>query len=51
MHLYTVVFDLGNVIFNFDPIEYLREDFKDEKVLRLVCKEIFGSKQIEDFFK
>lgn len=41
----TVVFDLGNVLLSFDPITYLRQDFKDEKVLKSVCNEIFGSKE------
>lgn len=41
----TVVFDLGNVLLSFDPIAYLREDFKDEKTLKSVCNEIFGSKE------
>lgn len=41
----TVVFDLGNVLLSFDPIEYLRQDFKDEAVLKQVCKEVFGSKE------
>lgn len=41
----TVIFDLGNVLLSFDPIAYLRQDFKDEKVLKSVCREIFGSKE------
>ncbi len=41
----TVIFDLGNVLLSFDPVAYLRQDFKDEKVLKSVCKEIFGSKE------
>ena len=41
----SVIFDLGNVLLSFDPIEYLREDFEDEALLELVCKEVFGSKE------
>lgn len=41
----TVIFDLGNVLVSFDPVAYLRQDIKDEKLLSLICKEVFGSKE------
>lgn len=41
----TVIFDLGNVLLSFDPIAYLRQDIKDEVVLKQIGKEIFASKE------
>ena len=41
----TVVFDIGNVLISFDPLEYLRESFNDDAVLYLVCNAMFRSKE------
>lgn len=39
----NIVFDLGNVLVDFDPIKFIREKTADEKQQKLLMKEIFGS--------
>ena len=41
----TVVFDLGNVMLSFHPLEYLRKHFKDETMIELLYKEVFKGKE------
>lgn len=41
----NVVFDIGNVLINFKPFEFLRERFADEAVVQTVYKTIFESKE------
>lgn len=39
----NIVFDLGNVLVDFDPIRFIREKTADEQQQKLLMKEIFGS--------
>jgi putative hydrolase of the HAD superfamily len=41
----NIVFDIGNVLINFKPVEFLRERFQDEAVVEAVYKTIFQSKE------
>lgn len=41
----NVIFDLGNVLLNFNPIEYLRKKVNDEEKVQEIFKEIFLSKE------
>lgn len=41
----NVIFDLGNVLLNFNPIQYLHEKIDDEEKVREVFKEIFLSEE------
>lgn len=41
----NVVFDIGNVLINFKPLEFLRERFEDEAVVQTVYSTIFESKE------
>ncbi|WP_315118174.1 HAD family phosphatase [uncultured Clostridium sp.] len=41
----TIIFDLGNVLLNFKPIEYLRSKLSDEIKVQEVYKEIFLSEE------
>lgn len=39
----NIVFDLGNVLVDFDPIRFVREKTSDEAQKKLLVSEIFGS--------
>ncbi|WP_343216122.1 hypothetical protein [Clostridium mobile] len=41
----TIIFDLGNVLLNFKPIEYLSSKIPDEIKVQEVYKEIFLSEE------
>ncbi len=41
----NIIFDLGNVLFKFNPLEYLRGKFDNEVVIQKIQKEIFSSEE------
>lgn len=41
----NIVFDIGNVLINFKPMEFLREKFSDEATVQAVYKIIFQSSE------
>lgn len=41
----NVVFDLGNVLIKFSPIEFLRERYKDEEIIEAIYETIFCSEE------
>ncbi|WP_027623380.1 HAD family hydrolase [Clostridium lundense] len=41
----NVIFDLGNVLISFNPIEYLRKKVNNEEKVQEIFKEIFLSKE------
>lgn len=41
----NIIFDIGNVLLQFNPLDYLKIMFNDDKIESLVYKEIFQSKE------
>jgi putative hydrolase of the HAD superfamily len=41
----NIIFDIGNVLLEFIPLDYLKTIFNDDKIEALVYKEIFQSKE------
>lgn len=41
----NIIFDLGNVLFKFNPLEYLRGKFYSEDIIQKIKEEIFSSEE------
>jgi putative hydrolase of the HAD superfamily len=41
----NIIFDIGNVLLQFKPLDYLKMVFNDDKIETLVYKEVFQSKE------
>lgn len=41
----VVVFDIGNVLLSFKPLEFLNNRYTDEEIVSILFKEIFRSKE------
>jgi len=41
----SIIFDIGNVLLEFKPLDYLKATFNDDKIEALVYKEIFQSQE------
>jgi len=41
----NIIFDIGNVLLEFKPIDYLKRTFNDDKIEKLLYKEIFQSQE------
>jgi len=41
----VIVFDIGNVLLSFKPLEFLNNRYDDEKLVNILYKEIFRSKE------
>ena len=41
----NIVFDLGNVLLTFKPLQYLKKNYNDDNVIDLLYNEIFKSKE------
>ena len=41
----NIIFDIGNVLLQFKPLDYLKVIFNDDKIETLVYKEVFQSKE------
>ncbi|MCJ7689845.1 MAG: HAD family phosphatase [Clostridiaceae bacterium] len=41
----SIIFDIGNVLLQFKPLDYLKVIFNDDKIETLVYKEVFQSKE------
>lgn len=41
----NIIFDIGNVLLKFTPMEFLKNNFKDEKLVNSLYKNIFLSKE------
>ncbi|MEK6266040.1 MAG: HAD-IA family hydrolase, partial [Clostridium sp.] len=41
----SIIFDIGNVLLQFKPLDYLKMVFNDDKIEALVYKEIFQSQE------
>ncbi len=41
----VVVFDIGNVLLSFKPLEFLGDRYNDEKLINILYEEIFRSKE------
>ena len=41
----NIIFDIGNVLLEFNPIDYLKKTFNDDNIEKLLYKEIFQSEE------
>jgi epoxide hydrolase-like predicted phosphatase len=41
----SIIFDIGNVLLQFKPLDYLKAIFNDDEIETLVYKEVFQSKE------
>jgi len=41
----NIIFDIGNVLLEFKPLEYLKRTFNDDNIEKLLYKEIFQSEE------
>lgn len=41
----VVIFDIGNVLLTFRPLEYLKSRYSNEKLVNILYEEIFRSKE------
>jgi epoxide hydrolase-like predicted phosphatase len=41
----NIIFDIGNVLISYKPLDYLHRIFEDEEIIQALLTEIFGSKQ------
>lgn len=41
----NIIFDIGNVLLEFKPLDYLKRTFNDENIEKLILKEVFGCEE------